>query len=52
MLQILAKCYLEKKAFDAEHKTVLSGIVSDMGGGISGQEISPSESFTIENLQM
>ena len=26
MLQILTKYYFERKAFDAEHKTVLSGI--------------------------
>ena len=38
MLQILAKCYFERKAFDAEHKTALSGIVSDMNGVIIGQE--------------
>ena len=52
MLQILAKCYFERKAFDAEHKTVLSGIASDTDGVISGQEISRSESFTGEDLQM
>ena len=52
MHQILAKCYFERKAFDSEHKTVLSGIVSDMDGVISGQEISRSESFTREYLQM
>ena len=52
MLQILAKCYFERKAFDAEHKSVLSGIVSDTDGAISGQEISRSESFTREDLQM
>ena len=52
MLQILAKCYFERKEFDAEHKTVLSGIVSDTDGVISGQEISHSESFKREDLQM
>ena len=52
MLQILAKCHLERKAFDAEHKTVLSGIVSDTDSVISGQEMSRSESFTREDLQM
>ena len=52
MLQILAKCYFDRKASDAEHKTVLSGIVSDTDGVISGQEISRSESFTGEDLQM
>ena len=52
MLQILAKCYFERKAFDAEHKTVLSGIVSDTDGVIVGQEISRSESFTREELQL
>ena len=49
---MLAKCYFERKAFYAEHKTVLSGIVSDMDGVISGQEISRSERFTREDLQM
>ena len=38
-LQILANFYFERKAFGAEHKTVLSGIVSDTDGVISGQEI-------------
>ena len=52
MLQILAKCYFERKAFNAEHKTVLNGIVSDMDGVIGGQEISCSEGFTREDLQM
>ena len=52
MLQILAKCYFERKAFDAEHKTVLSGIVSDTDGVSSGQEISRSESFPRDDLQM
>ena len=40
------------KAFDAEQKTVLSGIVSDKDGVISGQEIFCSESFTREDLKM
>ena len=52
MLQILAKCYFEMKAFDAEQKTVLSGIVSDKDGVINGQEIFCSESFTREDLKM
>ena len=52
MLQILEKCCFERKAFDAEHKTVLSGVVSDTDSVINGQEISRSESFTRENLQM
>ena len=52
MLQLLAKCYFERKAFDAEHKTVLSGVVSDTDGVISGQEISRSESCTSDDLQM
>ena len=52
MLQILAKCYFERKAFDAELKTFLSRIVSDMDGVISGQEVFHSESFTREDLQM
>ena len=50
MLQILAKCYSERKAFNAGHKTVLSGIVSDMDGVISGQKNSRSESFNREDL--
>ena len=52
MFQIPAKCYLERKAFNAENKVVLSGVVSDTDGVISGQEISFAESLTRKDLQM
>ena len=44
--------FFERKAFDAERETVLSGIGSDTDGVISGEEISCPESFTREDLQM